>query len=230
MNVIIRKIYRRQDIENISKKILMLGNSTKLTVAIFLNYRLFSTVVLTICLLYFSSVNYLLVPIIVVIYYIGFSYIFINRPLSIRRKTIDYEALYFFEVLSVTLESGRNLENALQLTVSNVNSSLSSEFKNVLEEIKLGKSMMEALEDMKRRIPSDTVNNIIMSMMQTSIFGNDIVDTMNTQVDYLREKQMLSIKEQINKIPNKISIISVIFIVPLILLMILGPFIVDLIG
>ena len=34
---------------------------------------------------------------------------------------------------------------------------------------------------------------------------------------------MLEIKEKINKIPNKVSIISVIFVIPLILLLILGP-------
>ena len=51
---------------------------------------------------------------------------------------------------------------------------------------------------------------------------------MNGQVDYLRDKQIMEVKEQINKIPNKVSIISVVFIIPLILLIILGPFIINL--
>ena len=41
-------------------------------------------------------------------------------------------------------------------------------------------------------------------------------------------RKVLEVKSQINKIPNKVSIISVIFIIPLILLIILGPFIIDL--
>jgi len=41
---------------------------------------------------------------------------------------------------------------------------------------------------------------------------------------------MLEIKEKINKIPNKVSIISVIFVIPLILLLILGPFIVNILS
>ena len=69
-----------------------------------------------------------------------------------------------------------------------------------------------------------------MNIMQTNYFGNSIIDTMNTQVDYLREKQILDIKGQINKIPNKISVVSVLFIVPLILLLVLGPYIVSFIG
>ena len=53
---------------------------------------------------------------------------------------------------------------------------------------------------------------------------------MDAAVDYLREKQILDIKGQINKIPNKISIVSVLFIVPLILLLVLGPYIINFIG
>ena len=90
--------------------------------------------------------------------------------------------------------------------------------------MKFGKSLIEALDDMKKRIPSETINNIILNITQTSLFGSSILDTMYTQIEFLREKQILQIKEKINQMPNKISIISVLFIVPLILIMILGPF------
>ena len=49
-------------------------------------------------------------------------------------------------------------------------------------------------------------------------------------VEFLRDKQILEIKEQINKIPNKISIISVIFVLPIILLLILGPIFINFLG
>ena len=50
---------------------------------------------------------------------------------------------------------------------------------------------------------------------------------MYNQIEFLRDKQILEIKGQINKIPNKISIISVLFILPLILILVLGPFIIS---
>ena len=87
--------------------------------------------------------------------------------------------------------------------------------------------MIEALESMKTRIPSETINNIVLNITQTSIFGNSILETMYNQIDFLREKQILEIRGEINKIPNKISIISVVFIVPLILMMILWPFLIN---
>ena len=80
---------------------------------------------------------------------------------------------------------------------------------------------------MKKRIPSETINNIILNITQTNVFGNSILETMYNQIDFLRDKQILEIKGQINKIPNKISIISVLFMVPLILLLVLGPVVIN---
>jgi len=80
---------------------------------------------------------------------------------------------------------------------------------------------------MKKRIPSETINNILLNITQTNIFGNSIIDTMNQQIEFLREKQILEIKGAINKIPNKVSILSVVFVVPLILILVLGPFLID---
>ena len=96
--------------------------------------------------------------------------------------------------------------------------------------MKFGKTLIETLEDMKKRIPSETINNILLNITQTNVFGNSILETMNNQISYLRDKQLLEIKGEINKIPNKISIISVIFVVPLILLLVLGPFVISLIS
>ena len=79
-------------------------------------------------------------------------------------------------------------------------------------------------------MPSETINNIILNITQTDVFGNSILETMYNQVDFLREKQILEIKGQINKIPNKVSIVSVIFVVPLILVLILGPFVINFLG
>ena len=226
---IIRRIYRVKDIENIQNKLNMLGNDRKLKFDAvgFLNARLLTSIILCIVLVFTNIQNYI-IPFIIIIYYNLFYYIFITDPINKRIKKLDLEALTFFEILTLTLESGRNLENALEITVNNVDNELSKEFKRSLTEMKFGRSLMESLEDLKKRMPSETINNILLNITQTNIFGNSIIETMNNQVEYLREKQMMEVKAQINKIPNKVSIISVIFIIPLILLIILGPFIIEL--
>lgn len=226
MHNIMEKIYLKKDIKTINKKIKMLGK-TRWDAVGFINARVFTTILFTLFLILFTHISYLLLPVLVILYYYGFYYIFITRKLRLREQKLDREALYYFEVLTLTLESGKNLQNSLELTCKNVHSELSTEFEVCLNEVKVGKSLIEALSDMQDRIPSENINNIIMNIMQTNYFGNSIIDTMNNQVDYLREKQILDIKGQINKIPNKISIVSVLFIVPLILLLVLGPYLIN---
>ena len=162
-------------------------------------------------------------------YYL-FYYFNITKKLETRNRRLEHQALYFFEILTLTLESGRNLENALIVTCDNVDSEISKEFKNALDEMKFGKSLIEALSDLKNHISSDIISNIILNIIQTNRFGNSILDTLYNEVDFLRQKELLTVKEQINKIPNKVSIISVLFIVPLILVLILGPYLIEFIS
>ena len=228
-NSIVNKIYRKKDIQLVSSMISMMGK-TNLTVGSFLNTRLLLSILVFVLVLIIADFSYVLAPLAAVAVYYGYYYLMITSPIKRRITKLDHEALNFFEILTLTLESGRNLENSLEITVDNVESELSDEFKKALLEIKFGKSLIEALEGMKKRIPSETINNIILNMTQTSIFGSNILENMNNQIDFLRDKQLLEVKERMNRLPNKISIISVLFIVPLILLLVLGPFIVNFIG
>lgn len=228
-NKIVRKIYRSKDITKIEEKIMMLGD-TKLDAVTFLNLRLITSLIVFIIVLYITKLGYIYAPFVSLSYYYLYYYIIIELPIKKRIKRLDHEALYFFEILTLTLESGRNLEKSLEVTITNVHSELSNEFKKVLFEMKFGKSLIEALEDMKKRIPSETINNIILNITQTDLFGNSILETMYNQIDFLRDKQILEIKGEINKIPNKVSIVSVVFVVPLILILILGPFIINFLG
>lgn len=224
------RLYREKTLSKIQTKIVMLGNNAKFDAVTFMNIRLLTTLIIFILVIYWGNLSYIYAPFIAVTYYVLFEYLFLESPLKKREKKLDYEALNFFEILTLTLESGRDLESAIEITCFSTKSELSDEFKKTLFEMKFGKSLMEALEDMKKRIPSETVNNIILNIVQTNIFGNSILDTMYNQIEFLRDKQILAIKEKINKIPNKVSIISVIFIVPLILLLLLGPFLIEFIG
>lgn len=228
-NKFIKKIYREHEIKRINSKITSLRNYPFDEIS-FLNIRLITTLILFFITLLIFKAGYITSPIISLIYYYLFEYIFLDTLILKRTNKLDREALTFFEILTLSLESGRNLEKALEITVQNVNSELSEEFKKTLFEVKFGKSLIEALEDTKKRIPSETINNIILNITQTNIFGNSIIDTMYSQIEFLREKQVLGVREQINKLPNKISIISVLFIVPIILLIVLGPFLISFIG
>ena len=226
----IRRFYRKNEIDRIDDEIISLGKDTKFNTLSFYNTRFITTIIVFVITLFISKNSYIYAPFIAIGYYYLFYYVFIKSKIKKRIYKLDYEALQFFEILTLTLESGRNLEEALKVTCDNVDSEISSEFKNALFEMNFGKSLIEALESMKKKIPSETIKNIILNIIQTNQFGNSILDTMHNQIDFLREKQILEIKGQINKIPNKVSIISVIFIVPIIMILILGPYLIELIS
>ncbi len=224
----IRKIYSDNLINKLEAKIKMSGKN--MNAMNFQNLRVVTTIIMFFLALYGTNLGYVFGPLAAIFWYFLYDYLFLEISIKKRGEKLNREALDFFEILTLTLESGRNLENSLEIAVSNVDSELSNEFKKALVEVKLGRSLMEALENMKERIPSETINNIILNITQTNVFGNSILDTMYNQIEFLRDKEILEIKGQINKIPNKISIISVLFILPLILLIILGPYLIKFIG
>lgn len=226
---------RKRDIKIFSDKLMnktidkmnLLGSNYVGDPIKFLTFRVVLTIIVFLSVLLLSDRGYIYGPLAAILFYNFYYYFFLNRKIKMRAKRLDYEALNFFEILTLTLESRRNLIGAIEITVDNIHSELSSEFARTLYEIKFGKSLNEALEDMKKRIPSETVNNIILNISQSNIFGNSVVETMYNQIDFLNDKRIMETKEIMSKIPTKVSVISVVFYIPLMLLLLLGPLAVD---
>lgn len=223
----IRKLYSRKYVNKIVAKFKLLGITNNMDPFDFLISRIITSVILFCLCLYCLDYGYFIAPIVLVIYYNLFNEIFLNAKIKKRNILLEKEAMHFFEVLTLSLETGRNLTEAIDVTTSNVGGMLSDEFKEAIREISFGKSMSEALNDMQSRIPSDTINNVILSLTQSNLYGNSIIENLYTQIDYLREKRKMEIKGRISKVPVLISIISVLFFVPLLLIIILGPVILE---
>ncbi|MBQ7137171.1 MAG: type II secretion system F family protein [Bacilli bacterium] len=217
------KLYSKETIEKYQKKINLLGYKKTYDAVIFLNIRLLTTILIFFVVLYVSSWGYIVAPIISVIYFYYLPKVMIDKKVEARAESLDGDAMYFFEILTLSLETGRNLKTALEITSNSIDSELSYEFRQALREVRFGKSLNEALENLKLRIPSDTINNIILNISQSNIFGNSIIETMYNQIDYIRDKQILTAKAKISKIPLKVSVISVIFFIPLIMILLLSP-------
>ena len=222
-----RRIYSKYSFNDIEKRIDLLGIDKTFSALQFLNFRLFSSIFLLAMILYLVEWGYIVGPIVVIMYYYFLPRIVIDRRVNIRKSRLENEAMYFFEVLCLSIESGNNIYNALLITSKSIDTSLSREFRQVIEDVELGKSFEDALDDLKKRIPGDTINNIILNIKESSMFGNNITDTLYNQIDYLREKKLLETRAYIAKIPLKISIISVLFFIPLLLLLILGPLLIN---
>ena len=224
------KIYSKYSLNDIEKRMILLGYNEKEKTLNFLNFRLLTSIAIFFVILYFVEWGYIFAPIIVFLYYFSLPKIVLDTKIERRRKRLENDAMYFFEVLALSIESGNNLYNAILVTSKNIDSELSYEFRKMMEEVSLGKSFMEALDSLKSRIPSDIINNILLNIKESSMFGNSILGTLNNQIDYLRETKLLEMRSYISKIPLKISVISVLFFIPLLLLLILGPVLIDYLG
>lgn len=222
-----RKIYSQKSIDRMQRKINQLGYKDSYDAIIFLNIRLLSSILIFFMILYLFEWGYVFAPLVTFLYFVLLPRFAIDKKLEKRREILDSDAMYFFEVLTLSLESGKNLKNSLDITASSIDSLLSDEFKKTLNDVSLGKSLNEALDDLKTRIPSDTINNIILNISQANLFGNSIIETMYNQIDYIRDKKIMETKAKISKIPIKISVISVVFFIPLLLLLILSPILID---
>ena len=188
-NRFIEKIYTKKSIQKIKRKTTLLGIYNKIDPIDFMNTRLIISLLIFFITFLISPYAYILSPLITFIFYIGVEYIVLDLKIKKRISKLDYEALFFFEVLTLSLETGRNLKGALDLTVRNIESELSDEFKVTVESIEYGKTLTESLTDMKKRIPSDTINNVILNITHSNVFGSEIITTLYNQVDYLKPKQ-----------------------------------------
>lgn len=223
----VNRIYSEKYVSKVISKVKLLGYDSNVSAYDIILIRLFTSVILFILMLYIFDYGYILGPIITLIYYFMFNRIVLDNKIKNRMIKLENEAMHFFEVLTLSLETGRNLASAIEVTTLNVSGILSSEFSEAVREVTFGKSLNEALTDMQERIPSETINNIILSLTQSNLYGNSIIDNLYSQIDYLREKRKLEVKGRISKVPIYISVISVLFFVPLLLLIILGPVILN---
>ena len=223
----IKTFYSTKYIDKMIKRVTLLGVGDKTDVYNLIILRLVSSIILFVIILMLSKYGYLLAPILTLVYYYLFNSAALDDKLKKRTAKLESEAMHFFEVLTLSLETGRNLASAIEVTTNNVSGLLTNEFKEALREVGFGKSLNEALNDMQKRIPSDTVNNIILSLTESNVYGNSIIKNLYNQIDFLREKRKVEVKGKISKVPVLISIISVLFFIPLLLLIILGPIILD---
>ena len=175
------KIYAKNTIKRVEHKLKLLGINDKSLVYKYLNMRVLTSILVLIISLIYFKYGFIIGPILCVISYILFEKICLDYKIKKRGEKLEKEAILFMEVLVLTLEGGRNLENA------------------------------------------EVINNTILNMIQASNYGTNIKEAIYNEIDFLRNKQILRVKGEIAKLPTKISVISVFFIVPIMLLIILAP-------
>ena len=226
---IVKKLYRKKTIDKYIKKSIYLNESID-KVTTFLITRLFISIIIFFVSFILSNSNLLLSIILVLLFNYLYTYYKYDHRINEREKQLEKEASLFFEVLVLSLKSGKNLLQAMQATCSNLDNSFSREVSIALNEINYGKSLIESLSDFRVKISSQAINDIIVSIIEAYTLGKDMIESIEKELELLDEKRINDIKIYINKLPIKISVISVFVLIPLMLLLILSPVLLEYFG
>lgn len=136
----------------------------------------------------------------------------------------------FFDTINLTIEAGVGLDAAIRKVSLNTKGPLSEEFLRALEDVKLGKSRREAFIDLRDRVPLDSFQSIMTSLIQADQLGIGMAKVIRSLTVRIREQQMQLAREKAMKAPVKMLFPMVLFIFPAMFIVLLGPLIIQLLS
>ena len=135
------------------------------------------------------------------------------------------------DLLVICVEAGLGLDQALlkvaeELRVSHPE--LTGELKLVNLEMRAGKPRAEALRNLVDRTGVDDVRALVATLIQTDRFGTSVSQALRIHSDSLRTERRQRAEEQAAKTTIKMIIPLVVFVLPSIIFVTLGPAIIEL--
>jgi tight adherence protein C len=140
-----------------------------------------------------------------------------------RQEDILLALPYAIDILSISVEAGMGFDAAVGYTMRKLKGPLAEEFSKTLNEIRLGKPRLDALEDLGNRTGVEELKIFITAVVHASRLGGSITNTLRIQADSMRVRRRQRAQEQAMKAPVKMVFPLVLFIFPVLFVVILGP-------
>src|SRR3954447_23535164 len=134
------------------------------------------------------------------------------------------------DLLSISVEAGLGFDAALSQVARNTEGPLSNEFARVLQEMQIGLGRANALRAMAERSTLPDLRSFCSAMVQADAFGIPVGQVLRVQSQEIRTKRRQRAEEAAQKIPVKIMIPLVMFILPALFVAVLGPAIIGMMG
>ncbi|WP_129689935.1 type II secretion system F family protein [Gottfriedia acidiceleris] len=162
---------------------------------------------------------------------IGYRYpiFYLGKKKTQRVKEINKNMADFFDMVNLLIEAGMGLDAAISVVCQKMKGPITEEFKQTLEDMKLGKSRREAFYDLRKRVPSDTFQSIITSLIQADQLGIGMAKVLRNMTTRIREQRREAAREQAMKAPIKMLFPMIFFIFPSLFIVILGPVVIQII-
>jgi tight adherence protein C len=147
-----------------------------------------------------------------------------------RRERCEVELTHALGELVMGVESGLTLEMVMSLYAHRKASDLAEEFTEVLNQIALGASRTEALEELRRRTPTPEVSGFVTAVQQNQRIGTPLAEILRQQAHTARRRRRQAVEEHAATLSLKMIFPTVFCILPVLLVVIVGPSIIRLIN
>jgi len=156
--------------------------------------------------------------------------LYLNAKAKYRCARVQEELANAIDLLTICVEAGGSFDASIMKIVEKMKGPISEEFSVVLSEIRLGKTRAEALKELAKRIPIDDIKSFVNTIIQSDKMGLRLGNILRIQSVEIRESKRHKMKQKIAKSSIKMLIPMVVFIVPTIMIISLGPAVINLIN
>ncbi len=130
------------------------------------------------------------------------------------------------DLLTLSVEAGKDFLTSLRDILSRRRSdALGEELERTFREIQLGKQRRVALKELSKRVQQPDLSNVLNSIVQADELGVSIGQILRIQGDQLRNKRFNRAEKLANEAPVKILFPLVLFILPSVIIILMGPLI-----
>lgn len=127
------------------------------------------------------------------------------------------------DLLTVSVEAGLGFDSAVSRVALNTKGPLSQEFSRLLQEMQLGVGRTEAMRAMSERTSIQDLKSFCLAMVQADSLGIPIGRVLRIQSSEMRVKRRQRAEEKAQQVPVQIMIPLVLFILPCLFLIVMGP-------
>lgn len=130
------------------------------------------------------------------------------------------------DLMLVCVEAGQSLDQAIIRVAKEMRSgypALSEEFEIVAYEMKAGKDKTRVLRDMGERVGIQDVSSFVTTLIQSATFGTSVAEALRVYAAEMRDKRVMRAEEKANKLPTKITLGTMLFCLPPLLIILIGP-------
>ncbi len=147
-----------------------------------------------------------------------------------RRQTRQEDIVNGFpdalDLMLVCVEAGQSLDQSILRVATEVEKaypSLAEEFEMVSNEMRAGKDRVTVLRDMGERCGVPDISAFVTVLVQSATFGTSVADALRVYASEMRDKRVMRAEEKANTLPTKLTLGTMMFTVPPLLIILIGP-------